>query len=71
MRFRACIAMEAFSAIFDEGLTIYHSVMLKVSVGSGIEDMVSDPVRPINTIHFENPTDRLTDSPTESQSLSK
>ena len=38
---------------------------LKLSVGSGIEGMVSHPVQPIRTVHFENPPDRLTDSPTD------
>jgi len=31
---------------------------LKLSVGSGIEAMVSNPTRPIRRVHFENPTHR-------------
>jgi hypothetical protein len=38
---------------------------LKLSVGSGTEAVVSNPVRP-NQKHFENPTDGLADSPTRS-----
>jgi len=43
----------------------------KLSVGSGIEDMVSSPVQPIRIVHFENPADRLADCQTGSRSLSK
>jgi hypothetical protein len=44
---------------------------LKLSVGYGIEYMVSDPVGPIRAVRFENPTHRLAVSPTGSQSLSQ
>jgi len=43
----------------------------KLSVRSGIEDMVWNPVRPVRTVHFDNPTDRLAGSPTGLRSSSK
>jgi len=44
---------------------------LKLTVGSGIEDVVSNPVRPIRAVHYENSTDRLADSRTGLRFLSK
>jgi hypothetical protein len=38
---------------------------------SGIEEMVSNPVRPISTVNFENSTDLLAERPTGSPSLGK
>ena len=38
--------------------TRYDPLYFKLSVGSGIEDMVTNLARPIRTVHFENSTDR-------------
>jgi len=51
-------------------LKMYGRESFELSVGSGIEDLVSNPVRPIITVHFDNPTDQIADSPTASPSLS-
>ena len=48
----------------------HHPAPLKLSVGSGIEGMGSNHVRPIRTVHYEDPTDRLFEIPTRSPSLS-
>jgi len=46
-----------------QGLPIA-SFQLSLSVGSGIDDIVPDPVRALTTVHLENLTDGLADSPT-------
>jgi hypothetical protein len=43
----------------------------KLSVGSGIDVSVSNPARPIRSVHFGDITDRPAGSPTWSRSLSK
>jgi len=49
-------------------LRVRTSETLKLSVGSGVEDMVSNHVRPMRTVDY---TDRLAEGPTGSRSLSK
>ena len=51
--------------------TRVESAQIKLSVGSGIEVVVSNPARPIRTVYFHYPTDRLAESPTGLRSLSK
>jgi len=46
------------------------SVALKLSVGFGDEDMVSNLVRPIKTFQSKNPADHVCGRPTGSRSLS-
>jgi len=54
---------------FQEGLPILPS-QLKLSVGSGIEDVVSKSLRPIRTVQSETLADRLAGNPTGSRPLS-
>ena len=50
---------------YTRGARCVYSAQLQLqvilSVGFGIEGMISDPARPI-TVHFEHPTDRLAES---------
>jgi hypothetical protein len=48
-----------------------YGTLFKLSVGSGIEGVVSNPVQPIRTVHSKHPGDRPGDSPTGMRSLSK
>jgi len=50
---------------------IYRNWLIELSVGSGIENMVSDPVRPFRPVRLGNSTYRPAVSPTWSRSLSK
>ena len=45
--------------------------IFKVSVGSDMEDMVSNSVRPIRTVQSNHLTDHASGRPTWSRSLSK
>jgi len=47
--------------VFDK---LFSTYPVKLSVRSGIEDLESNPVRPIGTVHVENPTGQLAESPT-------
>ena len=51
-------------------MSVRATAFIKLSVGSGIEGIVSNHVRPIRTVHYENSTDRLAECPTRSPSLS-
>ena len=66
---RHVIGCRSTTTVPSRGLHSF-TLELKLSVGSGIEDMVSSSARPIRTVHFENPTDRPAESPTGSRSLS-
>ena len=70
---RTCVAaqLRTYAANGPAARAAHSSpVHLKLSVGSGIEAVVSMFAGPIKTVHFEKSTDRLADSPAASRSLS-